>query len=237
MERASLMDSLAERRTRPGWLRVWILTSVGKKAVMAATGTILTVFVVVHLLGNLQLFQGEEALNRYARFLRVEPALLWAARLVLLSAAVTHITFGVMLYFENRRARPVNYARHKPVQATLASRTMIYSGLIVMGFIIYHLLHLTFGSAEPPGYVFQRHSVYGNVIAGFRNPYITGVYILGQILLYFHLSHGVQSTFQSLGMTHQRYRRSITTGGMTLALVVAAGNIVMPLAVLLGVVR
>jgi succinate dehydrogenase / fumarate reductase, cytochrome b subunit len=237
VERAPLMDTPAERRTRSGPLRSWILTSVGKKAVMAATGGILVLFVVVHLLGNLQLFQGEEALNRYARFLRIEPALLWTARLVLLAAAVTHVVFGTMLFVENRRARPVSYSRQEPVQASIASRTMIYSGLIVMGFIAYHLMHLTFGSAEPSGYVFQRHNVYRNVIAGFRNPYITSVYILGQILLYFHLSHGVQSMFQSLGLSHERYRRTLASGGMALAFVVAAGNMAMPLAVLLGLLR
>jgi succinate dehydrogenase / fumarate reductase cytochrome b subunit len=223
--------------TGPAGSAVWFRSSVGKKAVMAATGTILTLFVIFHLLGNLQLFQGEEALDRYARLLRAEPVLLWAVRLILLASALLHIAFGTILYFENRGARPSRYAVYRPVQATIASRTMIFSGIIVMAFIVYHLLHLTFGAAEPSGYSFGRHTVYRNVVAGFRDPWITGVYILGMLLLYLHLSHGIESMFQSAGWRTPGNEGTIRGFAQLLALLIAAGNILMPLAVLVGWVR
>ena len=239
MESDRLMDgpagSLAEQRG--SWLVAATTTSVGKKAVMAVTGSILMLFVIGHLLGNLQIFQGAEALDRYSRFLRLEPALLWFVRLVLLSAALLHVTFGILLWLENQAARPTGYVVGATVKATLASRTMIYSGIIVMGFIIYHLLHLTFGRVGPPGYEFQHGSVYRNVVAGFRDPFISILYIVGQLLLYFHLSHGIQSIFQTLGFNHPKYEPAVKRTGLVLAFLVAAGNITIPLAVLFNLVR
>jgi len=150
---------------------------------MAVTGSILVLFAIVHLLGNLQIYHGPDGMNAYARLLRVEPLLLWMVRLVLLTAAVLHIYFGVVLWLESRRARPVGYAYMRTVKASLASRTMIYSGIIVMGFIIYHLLHLTFGATGPAGYQFDHTNVYRNVVRGFSDPYISILYIVGQLLL------------------------------------------------------
>jgi succinate dehydrogenase / fumarate reductase cytochrome b subunit len=204
---------------------------------MAVTGLILVIFVIFHLLGNLQIYNGPEGLNGYSRLLRVEPLLLWIVRLVLLAAAVLHVYFGVVLWLESRRARPVGYAYMRTVKASLASRTMIYSGIIVMGFIIYHLLHLTFGVAGPVGYQFEHSNVYRNVVRGFSDPLISILYIVGQLLLFFHLSHGIQSAFQSLGFRHPKYLPAVQRGGTTLAFLLAAGNIAIPLAVLFHMVR
>ena len=220
-----------------GWLLTAYKTSVGKKAVMAVTGTILFLFVLVHLLGNLQVFMGAERLDAYSRFLRIEPALLWVIRLVLLATALLHVFTGFLLWLENRAARPVGYAHQQTVTATLASRTMIYSGLIVMGFIIYHLLHLTLGVVGPAGYQFEHGRVFQNVVNGFRDPFISGLYILGQLLLYFHLSHGLQSLFQTLGWNHPKYEPTVKRTGMVLAFLIAAGNICIPLAVLFQLVH
>jgi succinate dehydrogenase / fumarate reductase, cytochrome b subunit len=221
------------RNPEAGFLPLILGTSVGKKAIMAVTGTILVAFVVVHMLGNLQVYMGSEALNRYAHFLRIEPALLWVARLVLLATGLTHGTVGFLLWMENRRARPQGYACSGTVQATLASRTMIYTGLVVFGFIIYHILHLTLRVVGPAGYTPMETDVYRNVVAGFSDPVIAVLYIVGQLLLFFHLSHGIQSLFQSLGFRHPRYQAGIQRGGTILAFVIAAGNISIPVAVLL----
>lgn len=227
-------EDIAPRR---GWLLEAASASVGKKGVMAVTGTILVLFVIAHLLGNLQIFRGPDALNGYARLLRVEPALLWFERLVLLAAALLHVIVGILLWLENRAARPVGYATRATVKATLASRTMIYSGIIVMGFIIYHLLHLTFGAVGPSGYTFELSNVYQNVVQGFRDPFISVLYIVGQLLLYFHLSHGIQSMFQTFGFNHPKYETGVRRFGYGLAFLLAAGNISIPLAVLFRWVR
>lgn len=204
---------------------------------MAVTGSILVLFVAGHLAGNLQVFLGEEALNHYAELLRIEPPLLWAIRVVLLVTAVIHVITGVSLWAENRAARPERYAKQRSVQATIASRTMIYSGIIVMGFIIYHLLHLTFRTVGPAGYTASAHNVYRNVVAGFSDPVITILYIVGQLLLYFHLSHGIASLFQSLGFRQPRYDAGFRRASAVIAFLIAAGNISMPLAVLVGLVK
>lgn len=204
---------------------------------MSVTGAVLTLFVVGHMLGNLQLYLGPEALNHYARLLRVEPPLLWTIRLVLLACVLLHAATGTVLWFENRAARPEGYACFRTVKATIASRTMLYSGLIVAGFIVYHLLHLTFGRIEPRGYVMEEGNVYANVVQGFRDPFISGLYIVGQLLLYFHLSHGIQSLFQSLGWKGASYSGRIERLGSVVAFLVTAGNISMPVAVLVGLIR
>jgi succinate dehydrogenase / fumarate reductase, cytochrome b subunit len=156
---------------------------------------------------------------------------------VLLASVLVHAATGTILFFENRAARPEGYAHSKTVKATIASRTMIYSGLIVAGFIVYHLLHLTLGRVGPAGFTMEEGNVYRNVVQGFQDPFISVLYIVGQLLLYFHLSHGIQSLFQSLGWKSAPCSRRIDLLGSILAFVVSAGNISMPLAVLVGLVK
>src|SRR5256885_953871 len=183
---------------------------------MALTGVVLVGFVIVHLLGDLQIFLGPEALNRYGNFLQTTPELLWPARIFLLVMVVLHIVAAIALTRENRAARPIPYAHFEIVAASYASRTMFMSGLIVFIFIIYHLLHFTvqmpqinltgqdFRTLED---VKQRHDVYGMMVIGFRNPLVSGFYVLGVALLSLHLSHGISSLFQSLGLSNRAYGR------------------------------
>ena len=245
MDHDTALEENIAGSARAGWARLYFTSSVGRKAIMAVTGIILTLFVIGHMLGNLQLFMGEEAINRYARFLRIEPPLLWTVRLVLLAAVVLHIITGFQLWLENRRARPEKYVAMGTVQATIASRTMIYTGLLVMGFVVYHLLHLTLHALGPQpgggppagGSLHGEVNVYRNVVAGFQDPFISILYIVGQLLLYFHLSHGIQSTFQTLGFSHPKYDPAVKRLGYALSFIIVAANISMPIAVLAGLVR
>jgi succinate dehydrogenase / fumarate reductase, cytochrome b subunit len=223
--------------------RLW-QSSLGKKYLMALSGCALFLFVVGHMIGNLQVFVGPEAINRYAHFLQTTPEILWPARLGLLGLVVLHVVTAVRLWLENRAARPTAYAVYAPMEATYSSRTMIVSGLIVAVFIIYHLLHFTV--QKPPalnlaGQDFlqlhdtqQRHDVYRMVILGFRQPLVSGFYILGMALLCLHLRHGVQAWFQSLGWRSEAWRRPIDRLAWASALLIFAGNCSIPVSILLG---
>ena len=187
----------------------YINTSVGKKVIMAFTGLALYGFVIMHMLGNLQIFAGPEKLNAYGQFLQSLGGLLWAARFGLLAAAGAHIFVAVRITLENRAARPIAYHRQHTNVASYASRTMKYSGLIVFAFIVYHLLHFTFGVTDPSAHTLKdnmgRHDIYGMVIAGFSNPIVSASYIFAMGLLCMHLSHGFFSLFQSLGINQPEY--------------------------------
>src|ERR1051325_624560 len=157
-------------------------SSLGKKFIMAASGAVLFLFVLGHLAGNLQIFLGAEAINRYGHFLQSNPELIWPARLFLLAMIGLHIWSAVRLTAENRAARPVPYATWNPTVATYASRTMMMSGLITLAFIIYHLLHFTFQvqSVNLTGQNFlefhdaidpahPRHDIFRMMVIGFDN--------------------------------------------------------------------
>lgn len=195
---------------------------------MAATGLVLFGFVVVHMLGNLQIFLGPEALNGYAEKLESLGEWLWIARGVLLAALVVHVLTAISLTRENEAARPVKYARKEPVASSYASRTMAMSGVIVFLFIVYHLLHFTFGVTNPDLShridAQGRHDVYSMVIMSFRQTAIAAVYVVAMFPLALHLSHGFQSLFQSLGVNHPKYTPAIRTASGLLALAVFAGN-------------
>ena len=219
----------------PNWIFLSANASVGKKAIMAITGSILGLYVVVHLLGNLQIFQKPEMINVYAEFLKSKPGFLWGARAALLAAALLHVVVGGTLWFQNRAARPVRYAaRKKNEQSTLASRTMIWTGALVLGFIIYHLLHLTVGSVNPPGYRFDAHDVYTNIVRGFSDPLFAGLYVVGMIFLFLHLSHGIQSLFLTFGFSHPKYEAGVRRASIALAFLIAAGNIAIVASVWFG---
>lgn len=216
-------------------------SSIGKKICMAVTGFFLFGFVVVHMLGNLQIFLGPEALNGYAEKLLKMTELLWAARLFLLANLVVHVWMAVRLTAENRGARPVAYAHKKTVQASYASRTMMMSGLIVLAFVIYHLLHFTFGAVHPQYFnatdAAGRHDVYAMVVSSFRDPLVAGAYVLAMIPLCMHLSHGVQSLFQTLGLGQPKYRILIGRVSALAGVVIFIGNASIPAAVFFGLVR
>ena len=182
-------------------------TSLGKKYWMALTGCLLMGFVVAHLLGNLQIFLGPDWLNEYAEHLEELPLLLWPARALLASALAVHMTLGILLAVENRRARPVRYAVGATVQASLPSRAMVFLGIAIFTFIVYHLLHFTFGVVDPSIAEMSdakgRHDVYSMVILGFQNGPVAAVYLIAMFFLAAHLSHGAWSFLQTLGVLRE----------------------------------
>lgn len=209
-------------------------TTVGKKAAMAVSGVVLFGFVLAHMAGNLQIYEGPQKLNAYAKLLRSVPELLWGARIVLLAMVVIHIASSVQLALSNKRARPVGYVKKETLQANYATRTMYWSGPIVLCFIVYHLLHLTFGAVHLP---FQEGDVYANVVSGFHVVPVSVFYIVSMVLLGMHLNHGLWSLFQSLGLFHPRFTPLIRTVARLLSLLIVVGNISIPIAVLAGWVR
>jgi succinate dehydrogenase / fumarate reductase cytochrome b subunit len=201
---------------------------------MGVTGLILFGFVILHLLGNLQVYAGPEKLNEYSVLLRRVPELLWAARLTLLVAVCLHIWAAASLSRMSWAARPVGYARVRHMESTYASRTMRWSGLTLALFVIYHLLHFTFGTVHPD---FRQGDVYHNVVSGFQVWPVSLFYIAAMVALGFHLYHGAWSTLQTLGLSHPRYNPLRKTMAVLLTLFVVLGNISIPVAVLTGLVR
>lgn len=217
-------------------LRIYDST-LGKKYIMAITGLALFAFVIVHMMGNLQIYLGREHLNAYGEFLKSKPLLLWPARAGLLVVVILHIISAVQLAQRNRAARPVKYSVGKPPISTIANRTLIVSGLIILAFIIYHLLHFTFGVTDPQAFALRdgnRPDVYGMVIAGFSNPIVSAFYIIAMALLCLHLSHGVSSMFQSLGIRNNVYDKSFDRFAKIAAAFIFIGNCSIPVAVLAG---
>jgi len=219
-----------------GTARTFLGSTIGKKVVMAATGIVLFGFVVGHMAGNLQLYLGAEALNHYSLFLRqfLHGAGLWIARAVLLACAGLHIWAATSLTVADRAARPVRYREWEAREATYPSRTMRWSGVVLLAFVVYHLLDLTFGVVNPS---FAEGDVYHNVVASFRVVPVALFYIAAMVLLWMHLRHGVWSMLRTLGLAHPRYEALAHRVAAAFATLVVAGNVSFPLAVLLGVVR
>ena len=219
-------------------------TMVGKKVVMAVTGIVLVGFVVAHMLGNLKIFLGAPTIDAYAAFLRTmgEPlfpysALLWLARIVLIACVVLHITAAVQLTRMNWAARPQGYDTKHAIATTYAARTTRWSGVILALFIIYHLLHLTGGVVGFEPGAFQHLAVYHNVVASFSVGYISLFYIVAMACLCLHLDHGIWSMLQTLGWNNARTTTALKGLSRGLALIVFAGFISVPVAVLAGWLR
>jgi succinate dehydrogenase / fumarate reductase cytochrome b subunit len=202
-------------------------TTVGKKVIMAVSGFILVGFTIGHLLGNLQLYLGPEAINGYAAKLHSMPPLVWGTRLVLLFAVVVHIVSAFSLWSRNRAARGSRYKQRKDLATDYAARTMYWSGPILLLYIVYHLLHFTILPAHPG-------DVYRNVVEGFQVPLVAGVYIVGNLALGFHIFHGVYSAFQTLGANHPRYNSYRRDLAIALCAAITIGNLSFPIAVLAG---
>jgi succinate dehydrogenase / fumarate reductase cytochrome b subunit len=225
-----------EAKPLPGNLRRsldFYQSTVGKKILMAASGGILFAFVMVHMLGNLQVYLGPEVLNAYAKFLKSSMELLWAARLILLATIATHITMMFQLWQINQKSRPQRYAVQKATTSSYASRTMYISGPILFFFIVYHLAHLTTGAAHP---AFSHDDVYRNVILGFRQPVAFGAYVIAMSLLGFHLIHGVWSMFQTLGVAHPKYTPMLRNFATAATSLIVFGNVSMPVAIITGLI-
>jgi succinate dehydrogenase / fumarate reductase cytochrome b subunit len=216
--------------------RTFLSSSIGKKIVMAVTGLALFGFVVGHLAGNLQVYLGREAMNHYAEFLReaLHGTGLWIARGGMLLAVALHIWAATSLTLMNRAARPQGYRRRADLAATYASRTMRWSGVLVALFVVYHLMHLTWGNVHPD---FRHGDVYHNFIAGFRQPLVSLFYVVAMLALGLHMQHGVWSMLQTVGLNHPRYNRLRQAFAYAISAVVVLGNISFPVAVLTGLLH
>lgn len=203
---------------------------------MAVTGCILFLFIIGHLLGNLQIFDGRARLNAYGAFLHNLGELLWIARGILLLAVGLHIWATVMLWSRNQKARPVDYKVKKSVASSYADRTMYWSGPIILAFVIFHLLEFTAGTIHPESQ-FIDGDVYHNVVAGFQVWWVSAWYIFSMLLLGFHLRHGIWSMFQSLGLNHPRHTPVLKQAALWLAILITVGYISIPVSVLAGWVR
>jgi succinate dehydrogenase / fumarate reductase, cytochrome b subunit len=220
-------------------------SSLGKKYIMAITGVGLFLFVVAHMLGNLQIFLGPESINRYGSFLQSLGELLWVARIALIVLVLLHIWSAIKLSAENKAARPIGYGEYKPKGSTYASRTMLMSGLIIAAFIIYHLLHFTVQApVNGTGRDFVqlhdekgRHDVYRMMVMGFSVWYVSLFYIIAMVLLTLHLSHGVSAMFQSLGLKNRNWKPFIDGFAKFIAIALLIGYCSIPIAVLLGIVK
>jgi succinate dehydrogenase / fumarate reductase cytochrome b subunit len=182
------------------------MASISAKILMALSGLFLMSFLVVHLLGNLQIFSGPEVFNAYPELLHHYPTLLWSARIVLICAFVLHILTSIYLSTKNKAARPVAYAQKHSLRASLASRTMLLGGLVILGFLLFHLSHLTWRWVFPE---YAHLDLYSLTVLSFQNIFVAGFYIFAQIFLGLHLSHGFSSAAQTLSLTrwHATYFR------------------------------
>lgn len=208
----------------------------GKKVVMAVTGAILFAFVIGHMAGNLQIFEGPAKLNAYGHFLHSIGELLWPVRIVLLLSVALHITATVQLALRKKKARSVGYSRKEAIASSYASRTMYWSGPIVLAFVIFHLLQFTAGYIHP-GSQFIEGDVYHNVVAGFQVWWVSVWYIFAVSLLGLHLRHGIWSMFQSLGFNHPRHTPILKSAAVVIAVVIVLGYISIPISILLGIVK
>ncbi len=210
--------------------------------IVAISGIILILFVIGHLLGNLQIFLGPDWINGYSQHLRDLGPILWIIRIFLLTTVIVHIYVTIRLAIDNRRARPEAYIDKQHVKATFASRHMVMSGLIVLAFIIYHIAHFTVRvtdrrfallKADP----LNHYDVYSMMVYGFQSIYVSSFYVLGLFLLALHLSHGSSSFFQSLGLNNKTLTPHLAFGGRVFAWLLFLGYTSIPIAVLLGLVK
>ena len=234
------MATVTKRPNQAASRRMPALSSVTAKTLMAVTGAALVGFVVAHMLGNLQIYLGQEALNAYAYKLKSMPALLWVARSGLILFFAVHLGLAAYLRKLNKAARPQGYAYADPVEASFASRTMLLSGLVIFAFVIYHLLHFTLGVTNPDTHHLVdakgHHDVYSMVVLSFQNIFISGAYIVAMVFLGLHLSHAISSMIQTLGWVSGESRVWIERIGLAAAGVLMLGNISIPLSILLGFV-
>jgi succinate dehydrogenase / fumarate reductase cytochrome b subunit len=224
-------------------VRCWCQSSIGKKWIVALTGLVLVAYVLGHLAGNLQIFLPSKAhINLYGAFLHSLGPLLWVIRAFLLACFIIHIWTTIQLAIENRTARPDRYEAAQYKKATWAGRSMIMSGLIVLCFVIFHILHFTADVIQPSFATMkemlpngsERHDVYRMVVTGFSNPAASCFYILGMILLCMHLSHGFGSFVQTLGLNSSKLAPWLDYGGRALAVIICIGYISIPIAVMIG---
>ena len=217
-------------------------SSIGAKSVMAVSGLLLILFLIAHMVGNLQIFFGPELINAYGHKLRAIPGLLWIARGGLLVLLVLHVSAAIRVTLANRAARPEKYEAQRAQVANVAARTLMWSGILIFAYVIYHLLHFTTHTVHT-GYIkpLDAHGyfdVYSMVVGSFQNPAIAWPYIVAMLMLFSHLSHGIASFLQTLGISHPRYTNSpLRLIGPLVAGFIVIGFIAVPLSVQLGLVK
>ncbi len=236
-----IKSSASLTRSGPCPAHLWIFSSLGKKTIVAVTGILLVLFVIGHLLGNLTVFIGPEALNAYAEKLHSLGPILWVVRLGLLAVVGLHIFFTMLLWKENQKARPKKYIASNPIGTNVFARTMRLSGLIVLAFVVFHLAHFTARVVDPSYATMtttldgrQVHDVYSMVVKGFSSAPIVLIYVVGLFLLTSHLSHGLSSLFQTLGITNLRIRKNYELAGRLIAWLLFVGYASIPLSILLS---
>jgi succinate dehydrogenase / fumarate reductase, cytochrome b subunit len=215
-------------------------SSVVKKIIMAVSGLVLVLYLIAHMIGNLKAFAGRDAFNHYSEWIRTigEPAVphqttLWIIRVILLVAVIAHFWAAISLWRQAKRARPVSYVTKKAVAQSYASRTMRWGGVIVLAFIVYHLLDLTVGVANPDG---TGTTPYDRLVAGFSNPFVVAAYTIALVLLGMHLRHGIWSATQTLGQSNRRREKTVNLFALVFAVGLTAGFLLVPFSVLFGLV-
>ncbi|MDX2081624.1 MAG: succinate dehydrogenase cytochrome b subunit [Terrimicrobiaceae bacterium] len=234
-----MISATSTKRTGPPPLLLWVMSSIGKKTIVALSGIALVLFVTGHLLGNMTIYLGPDWINSYAKHLADLGPMLWVIRFGLLTVVVLHIFFTMLLWKENQSARPQKYVAYDPVKTTVASRTMRLSGLIVLAFIVFHLAHFTVRIIDPSYQHMETmldghevHDVFKMVVIGFSNPWIVAVYLVGLFLLTLHLSHGIGSLFQTLGITNRRLHSSLVLFSRAYAWALFVGYASIPISIL-----
>ncbi len=219
-------------------VKTFLLSSVGAKVIMALTGIALWGFVIVHLIGNLQIFQGPEEINGYGVWLRSlgHGTLVWVARAGLALAFVVHIFFGIRLAVKNRSARPIAYAHHKKLKTNVAASSMAVTGTLLLVYLVFHLAHTTWGLVLPDYSTVttlkdgtEAHDIYAMMSKGFQLPWLVVVYLMGQVILLSHLIHGTASLWQSIGFHHVVWTPVVSIAGRAIAAVIVVLNVAMPL--------
>ncbi len=239
-----MSESVAVSKAAPNRLLALWGSLIGKKIVMALTGAVLVLFVLMHMVGNLKIFSGPEEINAYSRFLR-EVAypeleygqLLWIVRIVLLVCALLHITAAIQLTILNKQARPVGYENKKDVETSWGALTMRWGGFLLAIFIVFHLLHFTAGLVGFQPGQFEHLMVYQNVVAGFSVWPVAVFYIIAMGFLGLHLDHGIWSALQTLGWVNIDNTKNLRTISRIIAIVIFAGFVSVPVSVLAGWVR
>ncbi len=214
-----------------GWFNTFVNSSLGKKFVMAITGSFLIIFLIIHLIGNLTLYFGPDAFNGYVKTLDIVKPLIRVIEIVLLAAFVFHIFNGVRLWLENKQARPVRYkVNGSPENSTLFSRTMFLTGSIIFIFLVLHLGTFFWRfNVHDPDQLADVHKYYDIVVGFFQIWWYVILYIIAMVLLGFHLNHGFQSAFQTFGWNHKKYTPLIKKIGTAYAILMAAGFASIPI--------
>jgi len=215
-------------------------SNIGVKVLMALTGVVMVGYLIGHVTGNMLIFKGPAAINSYSKFLHDSKGLLWGTRLLLLASVAIHIWATVRFLTLRNAARPVAYAMKQPHGTTWAARTMYWSGPIIALFIVYHILHLTTGTAHPNYHVdaaTHEVDVYRNLVDGFKSPIASVIYILAMLGIALHLSHGVWSMLQTIGVNRPNWECALRTIAVVFAVAICGGFIAVPVAVLLKFVE